>query len=277
MTRSYLFLALGISFISMVLLVLVTISTPTTLSDSTPFDFVRSSNLGGIVDLSPDSNKNRLIGGIKFGTWGYCSALNATSKYACFKHSHGYSAIFGINPTDQDTAARDTVTIGSSWTRGLAVHVVAFVFALIGLVLTAIPKQIVRLAATIINTIAALLALVAFCIDIALFVYVQKQMRKVADSPNSIPGPAFYMALIAIPIAVMATFFSVLNWRSHRLDHVAITGYDYPAQTEWDNNNKNDAHPMHPTTTTSTEHTQAPTSASVQKVLDAYQQSKATY
>lgn len=275
MTRRYLFPALGVSFVSMVLLVLVTISTPTTLSDSTPFDFVRSSNLGGIIDLSPGSNQKRPIGALKFGTWGYCSALNGTSDYACFKHSHGYSATFGINPTEQDTAARDTVTIGASWTRGLAVHVVAFVAALIGLVLTAIPKQVVRLAATIVNAISALLALIAFCIDIALFVYVQKQMNKIADSPKTMPGPAFYMALIAIPIAVIATVFDFLNWRSESLDNVVTSGYDYPtsagaADNEWN------SHQMQPTST-STEHTQGASSASAQKVLDAYEESKTTY
>ena len=267
MTRRYLFPALGVSFVSMVLLVLVTISTHTTLSDSTPFDFVRSSNLGGIVDLSPGSNDKRLIGALKFGTWGYCSALNGTSDYACFKHSHGYSAEFGINPANSATAARDNVTIGASWTRGLAVHVVAFVAALIGLVLTAIPKQPVRLAATVVNGISALLALIAFCIDIALFVYVQKQMNKIADNAKSMPGPAFYMALIAIPIAVVATLLTFLNWRSESLDRVVTSGYDYPTDNQWN------THQMQPTST-STEHTQGASSASAQKVLDAYEESK---
>ncbi|GAK65616.1 pali-domain-containing protein [Moesziomyces antarcticus] len=267
MTRRYLFPALAVSFVSMVLLVLVTISTPTTLSDSTPFDFVRSSRLDGIVDLSPGSNDKRPLGALKFGTWGYCSALNGTDNYACFKHSHGYSATFGINPNTTATAARDSVTIGASWTRGLAVHVVAFVAAIAGLVLTAIPKQPVRLAATVVNAVAALLALIAFCIDIALFVYVQKQMKKVADSPKSMPGPAFYMALIAIPIAIIATALTFLNWRSEGLDKVVTSGYDYPAQTEWN------SHQMQPTTT-STEHTQGASSASAQKVLDAYEESK---
>ncbi|TKY84540.1 hypothetical protein EX895_006442 [Sporisorium graminicola] len=278
MTKRYLIPALAISFVSMVLLVLVTISTPTTLSDSTPFDFVRSSSLGGIVDLSPNSNEKRLIGAVKFGTWGYCTALNGTSNYACFKHSHGYSVRFGINPNTTATAARDAVSIGSSWTRGLAVHVVAFVAALIGLVLTAIPKQVVRLAALVVNAVAALLALIAFAIDIALYVYVQRQMKKVADSPNTMPGPAFYMALIAIPIAVAATVFNGLNWKSESLDRVVTSGYDYPAATgaAGDDSWKYGNHQMQPTSASS-EYTQTGAgSASAQKVLDAYEESKHT-
>lgn len=264
MTKRYLVPALVLSFVSMILLVLVTISTPTTLSDSTPFDFVRSTRLDGVVDLSPNSNRDRPIGALKFGTWGYCSALNGTSNFACFKHSHGYSATFGINSNNTATAARESVTIGSSWTRGLAVHVVAFVAALIALVLTAIPKQVVRLAAIVVNAIAALLALIAFCIDIALFVYVQRQMKKITDSPSTHPGPAFYMALIAIPIAVAATVFTWLNWKSESLDRVVTFGYDYPAAPEWER------HQMQPTSST----TEATQSASAQKVLDAYQESQ---
>ncbi|SJX63709.1 uncharacterized protein SRS1_14459 [Sporisorium reilianum f. sp. reilianum] len=274
MTKRYLIPALAVSFVSMVLLVLITISTPTTLSDSTPFDFVRTSRLGGIVDLSPGSNEKRPIGGAKFGTWGYCTALDGTSRYACFKHSHGYAVQFGINPNTTATAARDGVSIGSSWTRGLAVHVVAFVAALAGLVLTAVPKQAVRLAALVVNSVAALLALVAFAIDIALFVYVQRQMKKVADAPKTMPGPAFYMALIAIPIAVIAALFSGLNWKSESLDRVVTDGYDYPSTADdgWKHGN----HQMHPTST-STENTQPGAgSASAQKVLDAYEESKHT-
>ena len=271
MTKRYLIPALAVSFVSMVLLVLVTISTPTTLSDSTPFDFVRSTNLGGIVDLSPGSNEKRLIGGVKLGTWGYCSALNGTSNYACFKHSHGYSVKFGINPNTTAEAARDQVVIGSSWTRGLAVHVVAFVAALIGLVLTAIPKQVVRLAALIVNSIAALLALIAFAIDIALFVYVQRQMKKVSDNPKTLPGPAFYMALIAIPIAVIAALFTGLNWRSESLDNVVTDGYDYPT-TSGDEYKRGNAHELQPTTA-STEY--GGQSASAQKVMEAYEESRA--
>lgn len=274
MTRRFWFTAIALSTISMILLVLITISTPTTLSDSTPFDFVRSSHLNGTIDLTPGSNEKRLIGGAKFGTWGYCTSLNSTNNFSCFKHSHGYSARFGINPDESSTAARESITIGSSWTRGLAVHVVAFVAALIGLVLVAVPKQVVRLAAVVVNGIAALLALVAFCIDIALFVYVQKQMNNLTDNASkTMPGPAFYMALIAIPIAVAATVLQWLNWKSERLDNVTVGGYDYPPQAEWDG--RVEGHQMQPTTTSTEYATEGKgVSESERRILDAYNQSK---
>lgn len=268
MTKKYLIPALTISAISMILLVLITISTPTTLSDSTPFDFVRSSNLNGTVDLSAGANAQRPIGGVRFGTWGYCTALNGTDSLGCFKHSHGYSVKFGINPALSSREAQSFITIGSSWTRGLAVHVVAFVGALIGLVLTAIPKQPIRLAAMIVNALTALLCLIAFAIDIALLAYVQVQLKKIA-SPKTIPGPAFYMALIAIPIAVAATVCNWLNWKSEKLDRVVTDGYAWNDTT---NSSRWERFKMK--TRPNSANNNSPDSQ--QKVMDAYHESKST-
>lgn len=58
--------ALVSSFIACVLLLLCTVSTPTTFHTSTPFEFVRASNLGNITDgTNNTSNHNRLLEGIK--------------------------------------------------------------------------------------------------------------------------------------------------------------------------------------------------------------------
>lgn len=46
-------------------LLLVTISLPTTLSDATPFDFVRGNNLGGIRDEGSFTNTNRELDSIR--------------------------------------------------------------------------------------------------------------------------------------------------------------------------------------------------------------------
>ncbi|EST09490.1 Actin cortical patch SUR7/pH-response regulator PalI [Kalmanozyma brasiliensis GHG001] len=268
MTRRYYFPAIAVSFISMILLVLITISTPTTLSDATPFDFVRSNNLNGTVDLSPGSNANRPVGSIRFGTWGYCTTLNGTDSIGCFKHSHGYSVKLGSNPAQSNTEAQAFVTIGSSWTRGLAVHVVAFVAALAGLVLTAIPKQTIRLAAMAVNAIAALLALIAFAIDIALLAYVQTQLKKIS-SPKTMPGPAFYMALIAIPVAVLATVLNWLNWRSEKLDNVVTNGYEWEEANDGAKRGWGERFRMK-------KRGASAEPGSQQKVLDAYEESKAT-
>lgn len=268
MVKKFYIGALVVSAISAILLLLVTISTPTTLSAPTPFYFVSSGNLGGVIDCSPNSNPLRLVNSIQFGTWGYCSSAVNASGYACFRLPHGYSATFGINPngTTATTAAVTNVTIGASWTRGLAVHVATFTVSGVGLVLTAIPKQKIRMVAMGVNATAALMALIAFAIDIALFIYVQNQMRRIASKANTMPGPAFYMALFAILIGVGATVLNFFNWKRER-------DYDYSGGSAGEAWN---SHQMEPTSTT-TEATTAygGASASERKVLDAYQESKA--
>lgn len=60
--------ALVTSFIAWVLLLLCTISTPTTFHTSTPFNFVQASHLGNISDLSNGANPDRNLTAIKVGT-----------------------------------------------------------------------------------------------------------------------------------------------------------------------------------------------------------------
>lgn len=111
--------SIAISAIAMILLVLVTISTPTTLSDQTPFDVTRSTNLGGLRDITPGANSERLIGEIRFGTWGYCTARNGTNSFSCFKKSHGYNVKLQVDgDANMEVAANLDTEIKGSWTRG---------------------------------------------------------------------------------------------------------------------------------------------------------------
>ena len=63
--------ALVTSFIAIVLLVLTTVSVPTTYHKSTPFDIVRANNLNGAIDLTSDNRDG--ISRARFGLWGYCT------------------------------------------------------------------------------------------------------------------------------------------------------------------------------------------------------------
>lgn len=86
------------------------------------------------------------------------------------------------------------------------------------------------------SRIATLLALIAFIIDIVLFIYAKRQINDVAPDSNTMPGPMFYMALIAIPIVGAASVLSLLNWRNQRFNDASIptTGYDYPTDHKVD-------------------------------------------
>lgn len=152
-------------------------------------------------------------------------------------------------------------------------HVVAFVVALVGLALVGVSrKQVVRLAALVVNGVAALLALVGFAVDVALLVYVQRQMGKVSEEGGkTMPGPAFYMALVEVFVAVCAAVMAGLNWRSERLDRVVVGGYDYPQEGGEGGWRRYEGHQMQPTSASS-----ELGSASAQKVLDAYEESKHT-
>lgn len=145
-------------------------------------------------------------------------------------------------------------------------HVVAFVFALLGLILTAVPKQVLRLAAMVVNSLAALMALTAFAIDIALFVYVQRQMRRVAEGAKTMPGPGFYMSLVAIFLASAAAAMTGLNWRSESWRGQKV-GEDYrPERLR-----------MEPTSVGSERTEVEAMSASQKAVLGAYEESKGGY
>lgn len=64
--RAFCVPALVSSFIACILLLLCTISTPTTFHTSTPFNFVQASNLGNITDgTNNTANHERLIIGLK--------------------------------------------------------------------------------------------------------------------------------------------------------------------------------------------------------------------
>lgn len=57
--------ALVSSFLAVVLLLLCTVSTPTTFHTSTPFNFVQASDLGNITDTTPGANQDRQLSGLK--------------------------------------------------------------------------------------------------------------------------------------------------------------------------------------------------------------------
>lgn len=112
----------------------------------------------------------------QLGSWGYCSqgALSGSYDY-CSDNNHGYNiTLMPSNGTQQ--AAYDSTEIKSSWTRGLVVVVVAFVFALVAFVLSFVPHLIVMLVASVVHFLAFILALIAFIIQIVLFVYTRTKV-----------------------------------------------------------------------------------------------------
>jgi SUR7/PalI family len=136
----------------------------------------------------------------------YCYETTKSSNTICDKTGHAYSLVFNSNAS--------SVTIGSSWTRGLAVHPVgmhspildeyylanfklppsATGVIFIALLLSLSSHITVTLLASIVSFLAALITLIAFAIDIALFAFVKHEMKKltgVSSNTNTAPGQSY--------------------------------------------------------------------------------------
>jgi len=196
---------LGIAFI---LNILVSISLPYVRI----FDIVRTTfgESGGID--STDSTTTQ----VRWGIWGVCIQLAQSGDWACVHKGHGY----GFTVGDE--------TVGASWTRGLVVHVIATGVTLIAWLLACSKHFATRLVAMLVAFLAALLTLIAFAIDIALFTYVKNKMDDIPDvSEKTMPGPGFWMTLAAFLVTVIGGCFACFGRRKH---HDEVT---YATKKPW--------------------------------------------
>ncbi|CAD6915962.1 unnamed protein product [Tilletia controversa] len=274
MARTFSIFSIVAGFCAFVLLVLCTVSLPTTLNDSTPFDYVRASNLEGVNDVGIAANTDRNLSRIHLGLWGYCSSsIEKPDNFDfCDRPGHGYQV--SLNATNGDRqAAYENANIQASWTRGLAIHVVAMVAAAIAVILSFVPHTLVMLIAFFVYLVAAILSEIAFIIDIVLFVYARNRIHRVSPDASVMPGPAFYFALVSIPLLLLASITVCCGRRHKKRDdeYPATTGASstYPAPTHYAQGT---------TGTTGTAATDSygmsTTKSSKQKVLDAFHASK---
>lgn len=91
--------------------------------------------------------------------------IPSSPPYAAPRPPASWNATFATPSTDTNSAAYSQRSIGYSWTRGLVVAVVAFVFTFIGLVLSVFPHLIVQLIAALWLLLTLLMTLVAFAIQ----------------------------------------------------------------------------------------------------------------
>ncbi|KZO92647.1 pali-domain-containing protein, partial [Calocera viscosa TUFC12733] len=176
---------------ALVLSILVTISLPTIH----PFDIARVDFNDGLGTIS--NAPSNVAGEFRFGIWGYCYQTATTSGFDCIHTGHGYSVVFS-------NQAGGTETIGASWTRGLAVHAVACVVVGIAFLMSFSEHVTVTLIASLVSFLAALLTLIAFACDIALFAWVKHQMSNLNISESTYPGPAFWMTLVTFILLLLA-------------------------------------------------------------------------
>ncbi|THV04560.1 pali-domain-containing protein [Dendrothele bispora CBS 962.96] len=165
-------------------------------------------------------NQQALVFGDQFGIWSPCSYSNEGAR-TCQAAGHGYSV--SISNLDRDSVT----TIGSSWTRGLAVHPVATAVIFIALCLSLSTHVTVTLISSLTSFLAALLTLIAFAIDIALFVFVRHETRDVADiGANTNTAPGFWLTFVSLLLCLLAGCTVCFGRRRDRMSDAS-----YPAAT----------------------------------------------
>ncbi|KAJ3481103.1 hypothetical protein NLI96_g7888 [Meripilus lineatus] len=192
-------------FFAFVLLFLVSISLPYL----TAIDFVRvHAQTGGSLGTSTDANA---IDELRFGSWASCSyAVNGGRT--CLPAGHGYSTKLG----DQ---SGNIITIGPSWTRGLAIHPVCAGVTLIAFGLSLSTHLTLRLCASLVSFLAATLTLIAFAIDIALYAYVKHQMGKLSGAKlDTDTAPAFWMTFVSLILLLLAGTTVCFGRRKDKMD-----------------------------------------------------------
>jgi len=164
-------------------------------------DFVRSHVESGNVAVANGQGAitSTSISQLRFGLWSYCAVQSSSGNRDCSTTGYAYSV------SVRDSSSDDSVTIGSSWTRGLAVHPVAAIISFVALLLSFSTHITVTLFASLVSFLAAVLALIAFAVDIALFAYVKHQVGTLNNSTfTTNTAPAFWMTFVSFILLILA-------------------------------------------------------------------------
>ncbi|KIK64991.1 hypothetical protein GYMLUDRAFT_39402 [Collybiopsis luxurians FD-317 M1] len=149
-------------------------------------------------------NGNALINGdnvnqIRFGVWAACTYKSDSDSRICTDVQHGYST--PISDTNKDAS----VIISGSWTRGLAVHPVATAVTFIALLFSFSSHVTVTLIASILSFLAALITLIAFAIDIALFAFLRHEVGEIpALKATTNTAPGFWLTFVSLILLLLA-------------------------------------------------------------------------
>jgi hypothetical protein len=145
------------------------------------------------------SDTSEAISQIRFGVWGFCAYELNSSDRTCSHSGNAYQVTLG-SPN-----ANSNVIIGSSWTRGLAVHPVAAGVTFLALLASLSTHLTVQLVASVLSFLASLLTLIAFAIDIALYAYVKHQAKKLQGARSDTDtGVGFWLTFVAFILTLLA-------------------------------------------------------------------------
>ncbi|KAF7345080.1 hypothetical protein MVEN_01671500 [Mycena venus] len=208
----------GVIFLAcaLVLGIIVSISLPFL----PPLDFVRVHFGNGVATMGDGMVE------LRFGIWAPCY-YNTEGARTCFKAGHAYIVSIA---NQQNTA---NVIIGSSWTRGLAVHPVATAVTAIAFAMSFSTHHMVTLLASLTSFLAALLTLIAFAIDIALFAFVHHEIGKLPDvNGTTHTSVAFWLTFVTLILLLLAGCTVCFGRRKDRMSGAAsypMASYNKPS------------------------------------------------
>jgi len=186
MSRAFCIPGVFFLFSAFVLLFIVSVSLPYL----TAMDITRVSTDGTSAISGQQATTQ-----IRLGIWAYCYDLSIGGR-VCSTTGHGYSLTI--------TDAQNSINIGSAWTRGLAVHPVACAVTFIALLFSFSQHITLTLVASLVSFLAAVLTLIAFAIDIALYVYFKNQMGNLGFGGQTTAGPGFWLTFVSFLLLLVA-------------------------------------------------------------------------
>ncbi|KAF9463360.1 hypothetical protein BDZ94DRAFT_1259169 [Collybia nuda] len=159
---------------------------------------------------------------LRFGIWAPCY-YDVKEERTCAKAGHGYK----VSISNQEKTAN--VIIGSSWTRGLAIHPVATGAIFIALLLSFSQHTTMTLISSLTAFFAAFLTLIAFAVDIALYAYLKHQVNKLPDVQGKTTTSAgFWMTFVSFILLLLAGCTVCFGRRKDRSSGAA----SYPASSK---------------------------------------------
>ncbi|KAJ6555470.1 pali-domain-containing protein [Mycena vulgaris] len=184
--RSFYIAGIAFLFLALVLSLLTSISLPYLPA----LDFVR-------INFANTPKSADFMSQLRFGIWAPC-AYDGNGVRRCLFGGHGYA--FEIESFDR----KESVLIGSSWTRGLAIHPVATVFTAVAFGFACSKADNGPFIATIMSFLAAFLTALAFIVDIALYAFVKQQVGTLPNPGNTMASSAFWMTFVSLIFLIMS-------------------------------------------------------------------------
>ncbi|KIY48603.1 pali-domain-containing protein [Fistulina hepatica ATCC 64428] len=207
MSRVFCIPGIIILFGAFVLNLLVSLSLPYL----TDIDITRAHFNESVVSVNTD------IRSIRLGVWSACE-YNANDTKTCYPARNAYSV--SISETDSNNT-KESITIGSAWTRGLAIHPVAAGVTFVALLSSFSTHITVTLISSLLSFFGALVTLIAFAVDIALFVYFRHEASRLNAGSDTKPGPGFWMTLVAFILLLLAGCTVCFGRRRQRMSSAA--------------------------------------------------------